>query len=140
MPSKNRKEADKRYRLKHAKRIKESKKLDYENNKENILERNKQHYSNNRESLIQYKKEYRIKKYGISLKEYDEMFDKQNGRCAICGKHQDEFKKRLFIDHCHKTKKIRGLLCDKCNRGIGFFNDDVETIRKALIYLLVDIE
>lgn len=59
---------------------------------------------------------YRLKtRYGITPEQYKELFDLQEGRCAICNKHQSELKSRLVIDHCHKTKEIRALLCHYCN-------------------------
>jgi hypothetical protein len=60
--------------------------------------------------------------YGITLIQYNEIFNSQNGCCKICGTHQSELKKALFVDHDHKTGKIRGLLCHQCNIGIGIFN------------------
>ena len=74
-------------------------------------------------------------KYGIELEDYNDMFVLQNGKCAICGKHQTELKKALHIDHCHSTGKIRGLLCGNCNRGIGMLNDDIENLKCAILYL-----
>ena len=58
------------------------------------------------------------KKYGITLEQYDEMFEAQGGICAIC-KESDITGKRLSIDHDHETGKVRGLLCGKCNTRIG---------------------
>lgn len=59
---------------------------------------------------------YRLKtRYGITLEQYQELFDKQEGRCALCSKHQSELKNRLAVDHCHKTQEIRSLLCQHCN-------------------------
>ena len=75
------------------------------------------------------------KTFGITLEEYNEMFTKQNGCCSICGRHQSEFNKALSVDHNHETGEIRGLLCSKCNFGIGNFNDSIELIEKALLYL-----
>jgi hypothetical protein len=54
------------------------------------------------------------------------------GRCEICGRRS---RKRLHVDHCHKTKKVRGLLCNNCNIGIGMLNDCPKRIRSALRYL-----
>lgn len=67
--------------------------------------------------------------------EYNKLFFKQSGCCAICNKHQSVFKKTLCIDHDHKTGKVRGLLCDNCNRGVGLLGDNKDTIASALIYL-----
>lgn len=58
-------------------------------------------------------------KYGLTIQDYNQMFDKQKGRCAVCGKHESELGKRLDIDHNHNTGKIRGLVCTACNRRIG---------------------
>src|ERR1035437_5779833 len=78
----------------------------------------------------------RIKKnYGITLDEVTQIIDKQEGKCAICGKHQDELNKALVIDHNHKTEKVRGLLCNKCNMGLGHFYDDIELLSQAIAYL-----
>lgn len=74
--------------------------------------------------------------YGISIEKYNEMFAEQKGCCSICGKHQSILKKRLGVDHCHKTGIIRGLLCLNCNHALGKFEDDPKIINGALNYLL----
>jgi len=71
--------------------------------------------------------------YGITPEQYDEMFDAQKGVCAICEAPPN--KKRLNIDHDHKTGKVRGLLCAPCNRWIGRMGDDPERILQAVAYL-----
>lgn len=72
-------------------------------------------------------------RHGIELSEYERMYKEQNGLCAICnGLPQRE---HLDIDHCHQSSKIRGLLCGKCNKGIGLFNDDIERLEQAVKYL-----
>lgn len=79
----------------------------------------------------------RIKhKYKISLSDYEDLISKQGNSCAICKTHQDSLYRRLSIDHCHKTGKVRGLLCDRCNKSIGAFNDDVQLLDSAINYLL----
>lgn len=78
----------------------------------------------------------RIKRlYGITIDEYNILFIKQKGKCCICNKHQSEVTKRLNIDHCHTTGKIRGLLCNSCNQAIGAFKDNIETLKNAIKYL-----
>lgn len=92
--------------------------------------------------------EYKKRRWGIRLKsrwgltvdEFDSILEKQDGVCAICGQQEptlDKFgnPKRLSIDHNHKTKKIRKLLCSYCNRGLGFFQDDSTLLLKASLYL-----
>jgi hypothetical protein len=79
-----------------------------------------------------------VKNYGITLDQYNKLFDEQKGCCKICGTHQDELDKKLVVDHCHETNIVRGLLCDKCNRGLGHFNDDVNLLQIAIKYLIHD--
>lgn len=78
-----------------------------------------------------------LAKYGISVEEYDNMLLSQKGKCKICSRHATEFKIRLSVDHCHKTLKIRGLLCPNCNTALGKFMDDTKLLRKAINYLNV---
>ncbi len=73
--------------------------------------------------------------YGITSENYNDMFIEQGGCCAICGKHQEEFKFRLSIDHCHETGKVRGLLCHRCNGGLGCFDDNIQIVKNVIKYL-----
>jgi hypothetical protein len=73
------------------------------------------------------------KKYGISQAQWQEMYAKQGGVCAICGCRQRY--QALAVDHCHKTGKVRGLLCVQCNRGLGRFFDSPVRLRKAADYI-----
>lgn len=89
-----------------------------------------------------YTKEYDLEShmkraYGLGFKEYEEMLFNQNGVCAICsGKPpKNQHKTRLNIDHCHTTGKVRGLLCDACNRAIGLLKDSPDLLNKAIHYL-----
>lgn len=77
------------------------------------------------------------KAYKISLAEYNRLFNKQKGCCAICEKHQSELKNRLAVDHNHKTGKIRKLLCAKCNIWMGLLENKnfIEFTKKAKRYL-----
>ena len=75
------------------------------------------------------------RKYKISLEQYQQMFDDQQGCCKICRRHQSEFKRRLGVDHCHKTGDVRGILCDDCNRGLGSYKDSEELLLSAIKYL-----
>lgn len=85
-------------------------------------------------------KGYDLKRmYGLSLKEYEAMRAKQGDRCLICGATEEKMirgkKLNLAIDHCHATKRIRGLLCADCNRGLGMFKDKPELLERAAQYL-----
>lgn len=66
---------------------------------------------------------------------FKELFEAQQGQCAICGLHQDKMRRRIAIDHNHTTKAIRGLLCDNCNRCLGLLKDSTLILEKALGYL-----
>ena len=70
---------------------------------------------------IKYKGSHLQRTYGISNEDYNVMFKGQEGCCAICGRHQREFKKRLHVDHNHTTGQVRALLCAKCNTGLGHY-------------------
>lgn len=74
-------------------------------------------------------------KYGIGLAEYETLLQAQNGKCAICGCVNQREGYSLAVDHCHLTGRIRGLLCNNCNRGIGLLNDSVVQLQKAIDYL-----
>lgn len=75
------------------------------------------------------------KQYGLTLEQYENMVLLQNNRCAICNKLGSQFNFKLVIDHCHSTGKVRELLCNRCNTGIGQFYENIEAISKAVVYL-----
>ena len=76
----------------------------------------------------------RIRSYGITEAMFDQMMINQDGKCYIC--KSDNGAIALCIDHDHLTGKVRGLLCNKCNRGLGLFSDDVVLLKRAMNYLL----
>jgi hypothetical protein len=76
-----------------------------------------------------------IKKYGITVEQYNQLFLEQEGRCKICNRHQSEFKRSLAVDHSHSTNKVRGLLCHHCNKALGHFFENVSTLENAILYL-----
>lgn len=78
--------------------------------------------------------ERRKRVYGLSDIEYQRLMDEQGGVCKIC-KRQPEGKQPWNIDHNHKTGVIRGLLCSRCNTGLGCFNDESNLIRQAALYV-----
>lgn len=77
--------------------------------------------------------------YGLSLDEYNSMLEKQNHKCAIClGEGflmKEHYKMKLVVDHCHEGGQVRGLLCHNCNRGLGLFKDDPESLLRGVEYL-----
>ena len=82
-----------------------------------------------REDRNRYK--YRFSKHGITEEEYNNLYMDQGGACAICNRHCPD----LFIDHCHLSGVIRGLLCSKCNSILGFCSDNINTLNNAIKYL-----
>jgi hypothetical protein len=89
-----------------------------------LMERNK---SNIRIAKMKYK----YKQYGVTPEQVLEMHIKQNYKCLICGVE----KELLYVDHCHETSKIRGLLCQHCNSGLGMFKDNEKLLYQAIDYL-----
>ena len=75
------------------------------------------------------------KKYDITSEKYDEMLSEQNHKCYICHIHENKLDRSLAVDHCHKTGKVRGLLCGNCNRFLGQINDSIDTAERLLNYL-----
>ena len=115
----------------------------YANNKPSRREYYRAWAMNNKDKIKVYhakasketKRRYRIKSaYGISLERYEEILLSQSGACAICGTQPQEGA-RLVVDHDHTTGAIRGLLCRKCNLGIGHLGDNLESLMKAVEYL-----
>lgn len=74
------------------------------------------------------------RKYGITLDDYYKMLRNQGSVCAICGAPEPDHKK-FDVDHCHKTGKVRGLLCTSCNRMLGHAGDKVKNLLNAAEYL-----
>jgi len=72
-------------------------------------------------------------KFNLTLDQYNEILTHQNGKCAICHKVQNNVS--LAVDHCHKTGKIRGLLCGPCNQSIGLLKEDLQIIENLKDYL-----
>lgn len=83
----------------------------------------------NKRSSEYHKNYYRFKKYGITKEDFDLMY---NGYCDICC---IPIEPDCHIDHCHKTGKVRGLLCNTCNKGLGLFKDSKVILREAIRYL-----
>mgnify|MGYP001496370973 CR=1 FL=1 len=107
----------------------------YKNNKDVILQQYRDKYKNNDEWRNRKKNTQLIKEYGITLDDYNNLLEKQNYKCAICGRNFKDAIKGLYIDHNHETGKIRGLLCLQCNSAIGMLNENINTLTKAISYL-----
>lgn len=104
--------------------------------------KNREHYNayrnawrkKNRIRYLEQRKWVRLKSaYGLSKEEYLELLDRQKGGCAICKTKPGS--KLLAVDHCHRSGKVRGLLCSNCNTGLGLLGDSKRLLAKALSYL-----
>lgn len=140
---------DREYRTKNKELLKVKKANYYKVNKENIRKTHKIKYDNNpeyyrertknfkvpKEKKHTYNKKFKLKKnYNLSIEEYNFMLVKQNYSCKICNK---DFMDKIipYVDHCHKTGKVRGLLCITCNTGLGMANDDIRILNNMINYL-----
>lgn len=94
------------------------------------IKMNRNLYLQNRKNST--RKWYLKTTYGITLEQYEELFLKHNGKCHICLESKDYY---LHVDHNHKTGKVRGLLCNNCNRGLGLLGDSITTLISAARYL-----
>ena len=105
-------------------------------NIENDNRRSKEWREKNPEgSKLNIRKAHLQTTYGLTLEDYDYMLENQNEGCAICGTKDTGKWKHFCVDHNHKTGEVRGLLCHKCNLGLGALNDDLDIIKKAIVYL-----
>lgn len=106
-----------------------------EENKDRIREQKRAH--RNSDDGKEQRRRSKIRQAGLTVEQHDAVLAKQNGVCAICGKKPEPGKRitNLCIDHDHKTKVFRGLLCHRCNISIGAFEDDADLIHKAEVYV-----
>jgi hypothetical protein len=83
---------------------------------------------------IRDKQNARKRKYGVTHEQFLNLRKFQKNKCAICF---SILKDGIYqhLDHCHKTKKVRGILCNNCNRGIGYLKDSTQTLKSAILYL-----
>lgn len=116
-----------------------------EKNPDGALQATRQWRKRNQDKVLQYNKSYRIynptsnrrnwlKRYGMTLDQYDGLLSSQNGTCAIC--KNPPTRKHLSIDHCHSSGAVRGLLCITCNAMIGHAREDIARLESAIQYLL----
>ena len=92
-------------------------------------EKNKKHIA---EYNSHYKREYT---YGLSKQAYLELLEAQDNKCAICNTDQSKLSRKLVVDHCHTSNKVRGLLCSHCNVGIGMLKENEDNLMAAIQYL-----
>lgn len=102
----------------------------YDKNKHRIKEKAKERYktiANDSNFKLKQRDSHLKRTYGINIKIYNSMLSDQDGKCKICKEV-----KKLFVDHCHKTNKIRGLLCIKCNTGLGWYDKYLDGVKEYL--------
>lgn len=75
------------------------------------------------------------RKYGITVEQYEAMLDTQGGACAICGVSRAESERRFAVDHCHDSGRVRGILCDHCNRLLSRMERDPDWLARAREYM-----
>ena len=101
-------------------------------NSDEVKKDQREYYHLNKERI---RDNYLRRTFGISLKEYNDLLALQNNVCELCGGSPVVKDKGFAVDHCHKTGKIRALLCRGCNVGIGNLKDDPELLEKAAAYI-----
>jgi len=135
---------------------KERKRANYQKNRERFLAYQREYSKRNREKLATTRKEKHkaiteekraeirarkrmndlMRRYGLTVEDYDRMLDEQGGTCALCSRlPEKERYGRLSVDHCHDTGKVRGLLCNSCNYAIGILGDTADHVGRAVTYL-----
>lgn len=147
-----------RYREANAEKVKAARKKWADENAEYVRQKARDRYRENRAAILaarrerapEYRRRFRAKDpertreadrradlrrhYGIEVEDYERMLAEQGGVCAICQQGCSSGR-RLAVDHDHETGVVRGLLCARCNAGIGQLREDPETLRAAIVYL-----
>lgn len=104
--------------------------------KNDLQKENRKKYYSSNEGVLSSRRSHLKRVFGISLEEYQDKLEKQNGKCAICNSSNTHDKHGvLAIDHCHKTGNIRELLCFKCNTVLGSVDDNIEILKNMINYL-----
>lgn len=121
----------------------------YRQNKAKVLQKNREWKAKNKAHVREYMKDYRhryksrartlhySRTYGLTVAQVDAMLAAQDGACAICQTQNPSRGRTLgwFVDHDHKTRLVRGILCNNCNRAIGLMKDDPSILERAVAYL-----
>lgn len=107
-------------------------KLYYQRNKEKIKAEARRYKSHNKDR----RREYDLKKnYGLTIEDFNSLFQSQNSRCGICGSEQPTTKQGWHVDHNHTTGSVRGILCVHCNTMLGYARDNPTYLQSAIHYL-----
>lgn len=128
------------YNKSHRKVMNACAKRNRERNPATLFLKQRRYREKHAKRIAEYKRKMQ---YNVSPEQYQRLYTQQKGRCAICGTHQLELKMKLSVDHDHSCcpkntacgQCVRGLLCTKCNMGLGGFNDSLDIIQNAKLYL-----
>lgn len=135
------------WRAKNAQRHRDNQKRYREENREYVLQKKREWYMNNKERHRRRDEDWKKRNpekvwestlraaYGLNLSDWQAMFEAQGGVCAIC-RRTCKANRRLSVDHCHDSGKVRGLLCQLCNSAIGKLYDSPALVQRALEYLI----
>lgn len=112
-----------------------------ENNRDRYNELQREHQARNKDKRsASNRRDGLMRRYGLTVEQYDDMYEAQAGRCALCGDEKLNAKGkgnqgRLHVDHCHATGKVRELLCHGCNTGMGGLQHNPDLLEKAAAYI-----
>lgn len=133
----DRSKAEQRSYHKNHDRNKARKLSNYYRNRDSRLAKMKKNYEelkNNPEEYNKKKKQWNanrlLKQYGLTEAQVCSMKELQENKCLICKKET-----KLYIDHCHSSGKVRGLLCNSCNVALGFLEENIETMKNMILYI-----
>lgn len=108
----------------------------YKRNKTRADAQSKAWYQANKELIKQRSRDGELlRNFGLTRTDYNRLWQIQGGMCAICKIRSSEINKNLRVDHCHKTKKIRGLLCHNCNVSLGLMKESIDALKSMIKYL-----
>lgn len=107
----------------------------YRENRKRLIAQSRAWQKRNRNLYLKIKRESVLKTFGLTIRDWNNLYKQQGKGCAICGvkKNSD---RRLAVDHDHRTGNVRGLLCTPCNQGLGKFKDNIELLQNAIQYLM----
>lgn len=106
----------------------------YQKQKDRYIQQHRTYYNTNKTKFKELNREGNLRQFGITVKEFDEMYEAQGRGCKLCGGNNRDGR-RLAVDHEHSTGIVRGLLCGECNQSLGKFKDSPDLLRKAAVYI-----
>jgi hypothetical protein len=128
------------YRSKNPEKAKAASIASYYKYRSKRLAESKKYYEKHKQDKTCWSWNYKLNKiFGITKDDYNTLLESQNGTCAICQQPETAVNQwgtiKLAVDHCHKTGKVRGLLCRNCNTSIGKLKESTEILQRAINYL-----